>query len=520
MQVYAAFLCLRGDEASFLIYAGKSRDDMNASLCSLQCSNVPKWKSRVPEYMEGGLKISPCGQFIFGAGSSGHCYVWSTFNEGALLRAWSAHYRAVQIITFSDCGSYVLTGGADGVVNAWSLLDIVSQDDDQHMQHKSTIVPIRTWSAHHLSVSCLHAIPSGRIISSSPDRQLVIMEIFSGRILARIMLPSGIEIITTDATAHRLYAGGSDGTIYCIDLDLYAIANTAESATTIFLKEKSSSGMTSNNGASHISQTILGIGKENLDASEKNDSSPRNPYISEFRSHQRKITSLVLLEHGNNDDDLLISSSEDGTVRVWNIRSRCSARVLVPWPTNGSFTQSSKLQTNSKSMASSCPTVIAICREYIENTQSNTASKEMLSGVNRNERDNRCSNLIKPLQRFVKNRREELSSGDDRTGFRNMISMIQPTQKEHSLDAWLTLSNRSKDLSLSSVQPMSKKQKISTENAESNEFSNSNDCDNIENEQKAKIDQLMKELEDAKETIERWQAVNNKLVQKLNKSKG
>ena len=512
-------LYLRGDEGCFLMYAGKSRDDMNACLCSLQCGNVPKWKSRVPEYMEGGLKFSPCGQFIFGAGSSGHCYVWSTFNEGSLLRAWSAHYRAVQTITFSDCGSYVLTGGADGVVNAWSLLDIVSQDEDHHIQQKSNIIPIRTWSTHHLSVSCLHAIPSGRIISSSPDRQLAIMEIFSGRTLARIMLPSAIETITTDATAHRLYAGGSDGTIYCIDLDLYEVANTAESATTIFLREKSSSGATSNNGTSHISQSVLGIGKENLDTSEKNDSSPRNSHISEFKGHQRKIISLVLLEHENNDDDLLISSSEDGTVRVWDVRSRCSARVLVPWPANGSLNQSSKLQSNPKSMGSSCPVILAISREYIENLQSSAASKEMLSGVSRNEREHKYSNLIKPLQRFVKNNREQFSSGDDKTGFRNLISMIQSTQQKHSLDMWITISKRSKDLSVQSVQPMTKKQKISSEDAESNKFTNLSERDNIETEQKEKIDKLTKELEDAKTTIERWQAVNNKLVQKLNKSK-
>ena len=176
----------------YLAYAGSTKENMHAMLLSsgegASANSVGsgggstlKWKCRLPEFMEAGLHISPHSpSHIFGGGRSGRAYVWSTFQNGALLKVWQAHYRPVTSISFSSCGGFVLTGGADGVVHLWNLLDLVSESSD--VLHSDDINPVHTWSEHHLPVSALHSLPSNRAISVSLDRQLIIMELFNGKV--------------------------------------------------------------------------------------------------------------------------------------------------------------------------------------------------------------------------------------------------------------------------------------------------------------------------------------------------
>eukprot|EP00560_Eucampia_antarctica_P006211 CAMPEP_0197825820 /NCGR_PEP_ID=MMETSP1437-20131217/2852_1 /TAXON_ID=49252 ORGANISM="Eucampia antarctica, Strain CCMP1452" /NCGR_SAMPLE_ID=MMETSP1437 /ASSEMBLY_ACC=CAM_ASM_001096 /LENGTH=586 /DNA_ID=CAMNT_0043425987 /DNA_START=13 /DNA_END=1773 /DNA_ORIENTATION=- len=514
------------NNAAFLAYVGKNQEDMNAALCTLQSSNSPKWKCRVPEYMDGGLKVSPCGRFVIGAGRSGHCYCWSTLNNGDLLRIWSAHYRSVHTVIFSDCGFYVITGGADGVVNAWSLLDLASQEEHGHLhqQNTSNISPIRTWSDHQLSVSCLHAMPSGRIISSSIDRQVVIMELFSGRTLARIMLPSAIETITSDKAGHRLYAGGTDGTIYCIDVDSYAIANTAESATIVSSNELSSFSAAPR-GGSLQTDTILGVGSSGMKSKQNSNHAHKNPYVSELKGHEKAVSSLVLLEHDNHDD-LLVSASQDGTVRIWDIRARCSTRVIRPWSTTATTPLSSTNQSNAKPVCP-CSCVLLISREALEKSNAiASSSNDMFAGLNKQHGDNNNydNNLsfIKPLQRFLKHKPQDQHnyfSTQEGTDIGNVVSLIKPLQDESNLDMWEFTSSLDRFKSKPSTvspEPRIKKQKVSKTNEDAISNSGETESPNY-NEQEELID-LKKELEDAKKTIERWKDVNNKLVQKLKDS--
>jgi len=177
----------------YLVYAGPSKENMNAMLLSSGDDANPnsgaggtqKWKCRLPEYMEGGLQISPHSpNFVFGGGRSGRAYVWSSFQNGALLKIWQAHYRPITSIAFSSCGGYVLTGGADGIVHIWNYLDLISQSNSSadDLIQNDEINPIHTWSEHSLPISSLCSLPSNRAVSVSLDRQLIIMELFNGKV--------------------------------------------------------------------------------------------------------------------------------------------------------------------------------------------------------------------------------------------------------------------------------------------------------------------------------------------------
>ena len=175
----------------YLCYAGSSKENMNAMLLSSGDNANPnaatggslKWKCRLPEYMEAGLHISPHSpSYVFGGGKSGRAYIWSTFQNGALLKIWQAHYRPITSISFSSCGGFVITGGADGVVHSWNLLDLLSQSQSSNIITADDINPVHTWSEHHLPISALYSLPSNRAISVSSDRQLIIMELFNGKV--------------------------------------------------------------------------------------------------------------------------------------------------------------------------------------------------------------------------------------------------------------------------------------------------------------------------------------------------
>ncbi len=481
------------ESAVYIAYGGKSKDDMHAYLVVQGSTSSPQWKCRLPEYMEGGIAVSPCGNYIVGAGRSGNCYCWSTIQEGELLRIWSAHYRPVQSMIFSDCGFYLVTGGADGIVNVWSLMDIVARDRNSGRNGRSSLNPIRTWSEHQLPISALHSLPSSRIVSTSIDRQVVIMELFSGQTLAKIAMPSAIRSVTADFGGHRLILGSVDGAIYSIDLDAYAIATTSESAKVISNTTNSNETIDTRGpslSGSLLEETVLGVEQKGSKAS----------YVSELRGHEGEVASLAFLENNHNDTPLLVSGGLDGSVKIWDISSRCCIRTLFPWSSTGSATSNNQGTVNARTCA--CSSVIAIPRESMDSNESTIFASQ--TSRSSSKRSAKITDLIKPLQRFPKERNK------DEIGY--VTEIVRPLSKH------VNTSSSSKTMLERPDAPKrtTKRQRTTDKNVpvESDSDINMNDTLALTNE----VEELKNELALAKETIQRWQKVNNKLAIKLKKA--
>ena len=300
----------------FLAYAGSSKSDMYAMLIS---SNHIKWKCRLPEYMTGGLIISADGQYCIGAGNSGQIYLWSLLQtpsgNGTLVKTIKSNYRSITCLKFSQDGEYLLVAGADGILHMYAMVDLLEQSlrgDD--------IQPRQTWSEHHLQITDLCVLPHGnRVVSSSLDQTLVVMELTHSKVLAKLSMPCGVTRLTTShMNGSKLYAGGQDGTIYKVDLDVVAMAQTAEMA---------------NISGFHPSSKLQ-------DWNKLFDSSTEQPkkqcgITMELYGHLQSISALSC------HDNLLVSGDEKGYLRLWNVQSGICTLALRPWGNSSSGAVSS-----------------------------------------------------------------------------------------------------------------------------------------------------------------------------------
>ena len=136
----------------------------------------------------------------------------------------------------NDNGATLFTVGEDRVVNVWCVLDLADQERGAVAGGSAVVRPLAAWAEYQLAMISLYVLPgsghgSTRVVSSLLGRNVIIVELGglaegtlrngsgggTARTLARLCLPSGLRILVADTTCERLYGGGADGTIYCIE---------------------------------------------------------------------------------------------------------------------------------------------------------------------------------------------------------------------------------------------------------------------------------------------------------------
>ncbi|KAI4339839.1 hypothetical protein MLD38_024736 [Melastoma candidum] len=247
----------------------------------------------------GPLIANPEGTFIVGGGVSGEIYLWEV-PTGKLLRKWNAHYRVVTCLVFSDDGSLLISGSEDGSVRVWSLYMIFDDLRRQEAKH----LYVHNFTGHNLRVTdviCGYGGSNSIIISASEDRTCKVWSLSKGILLRSVLFPSVINAISLDPGELVFYAGSRDGKIYIAALN-------AES------NSKSTYGM-------HI--------------------------IGSLSDYSKAVTCLTHSMDGN----LLVSGSEDGLVKVWDVRSGAIVRMLrhSKGPVNNVLITRKQVPSNPKS---------------------------------------------------------------------------------------------------------------------------------------------------------------------------
>ncbi|KAI9083254.1 hypothetical protein K1719_034786 [Acacia pycnantha] len=247
------------------------------------------------------LAANHSGTYIAGGGLSGDIYFWEV-ETGRLLKKWHAHYMAVTCLVFSEDDSLVISGSEDGCIRVWSLFMIFDDLKRKEAGHRYE----HSFSEHPLEVTDIvigYGGCNAIIISASKDMTCKVWSLSRGMLLRNIVFPSVIDAIALDPAEHVFYAGSRDGKIFI------AALNTER--------------MFSHNHEMHI--------------------------ISSASNHSKAITCLTY----SASENLLISGSEDGMVRLWNVKKRTLERTFkyAKGPVNNILVVRRQLDS-SKSMAS------------------------------------------------------------------------------------------------------------------------------------------------------------------------
>lgn len=216
------------------------------------------------------------GTYIVGGGLSGDIYLWEVAT-GRLLKKWHAHYRAVTCLVFSEDDSLLVSGSEDGCIRVWSLFLIF---DDVRRQQASHLYEY-SFTEHTLCVTDIvmgYGGGNAIIVSASEDRTCKVWSLSRGRLLRNIVFPSIIDAIALDPGEYVFYAGSRDGKIYIAAL--------------------SATSSTSNSYGLHI--------------------------IGSLSDQSKPVTCLAYSAEGNS----LLSGSEDGMVRVWDVKTQNIIRMF------------------------------------------------------------------------------------------------------------------------------------------------------------------------------------------------
>lgn len=277
--------------------------------------DLPLFKCGVPELMHS-VAVTPDGAYCVCGGASGRAYLWELWS-GALLRVWSAHYKRVGAVTFSPCGTVLITGGDDGIIQVWavsSLVDVLEQAD-----LAAPPIPCTTWSDHALAITSLRFGPgvglSAVLVSTSLDRSARLWDIASGRCIANIPCPSAVHASCIDPMQRRLYlsciadisganaalagSGGSYATSSCVcEIDLHASAARSADPSAMIL------------GAA-VTRSVDTLTATGFD-------------YPCFVGHTGTVNEL----HVSPDGSLLVTAGQDSLVRIFDTTSRSCVHVF------------------------------------------------------------------------------------------------------------------------------------------------------------------------------------------------
>lgn len=178
----------------------------------------------------------------------------------------------------TDDFSFLISGGDDAVLSVWPVLPLVDVDDDS----SAVIRDFHSWTDHVLGVTDVHVGRGGvcgRIFSASLDRTARVFELFSRQLLYTVSCGTFITSIVASPDEAWMYLGTGDGTIVAVDL------------------------------VSAAMQNFTATGEVVMETGQTRHS---------MEGHSQAITGLIVVEYGR----MLVSSSEDGTVRLWDAPSK------------------------------------------------------------------------------------------------------------------------------------------------------------------------------------------------------
>lgn len=334
------------------------------------------------------------------------------------------------------------------------------------------------------------------------------MELCSQQVLLTIQFPHCIQCL-----AHsngRIFAGSTEGTIYSVDLNAYAMHQTEKQGATLVDKRRRQQGDGFGTSTATIDELVFG---RRMSSSEGTDSAVVSPpmYQTDWVGHDHPVTAIALLTEDR--QPLLISGDALGQVRIWDLHSRTCLQVLRPWSHSATASSSTNSAGNPATAPASAHPVssIQLIPQPVESASSSMFRTAAASGKNHTS----ISALIAPLQKFAVTAAD--ASGDATT----RVPFLNTNRTSERLDYWEAKPikrKRPRQQQPDQQQQPQRQPMTSTESTHENGDAKLKEDSESQNQVEAlnnQVQSLLKELKEKQSQIERWEKVSNKLVSKL-----
>lgn len=231
------------------------------------------------------VAFGPGGTTLFAASDSGNVAEFAVGSPG-IRRKLAPHSGPVLALAISPAGGMAATASNDGVVRLWSLPAFDS---------------VRTLAGHHGGVFDLEFSPDGaRLASAGEDGTVRLWNPASGESLRTIAVASKqINDVAFDARGTRIAAVSSDGSVRILGPDTSSVT----------LRAPAERGMLSVAWSPDGSRLAVGGADEIVHLYDV----ARARELVNLHGHIGRVTSVCFTHDGRS----LISTSSDGTVKVW-----------------------------------------------------------------------------------------------------------------------------------------------------------------------------------------------------------
>ena len=241
------------------------------------------------------LAVERFNSYIIGGSKKGNVYIWDAAT-GTLLITFQAHYKEITRIITSSNHDFFCSASSDGSCKVWDLLSLIDTTKNQRMKQSKSAY--RSWNPHTLPIKDAQFgadYTSMRVYTCSIDRSFVIYDINKAVQLLRLALAEPLESLTINPTQDFCFLGSSNGSIYVIDLSIAALH-----VCHVTLKNHQNNQ--------------LRVSSDTTSSSSSSNNSHKAQLMT-LEGHTKAISSLQV----SRDNSTLVSASEDGSLRLWDI---------------------------------------------------------------------------------------------------------------------------------------------------------------------------------------------------------
>ncbi|OEL33361.1 hypothetical protein BAE44_0005620 [Dichanthelium oligosanthes] len=197
-------------------------------------SPAPARDLPVPEPV-AALVAAPYGTHLLAGGVSGRVHALA-LPSGGVACSFRAHGGgAVSCLALSDDGSLLVSGGDDGGVAVFPLIRVLDVDDESGTAASAADLAIYRVAAYVAPVTCVACGRGGCnavVASASADGTCKVWRLADGAHLRTLALPCTALSLMLDPISSNLYAGGSDGRVHVASVKNSPGTNTVSVATT------------------------------------------------------------------------------------------------------------------------------------------------------------------------------------------------------------------------------------------------------------------------------------------------